>query len=472
MSSSPEKEYWVVCPVCHKANPAGTKYCKYCWGAALGSQKLVAAEDLDQVLTRILRDIKRRKILIGISTAIASVLIAALISIWILFHYTDVMAPIQRNVNSNSQSGEWAMFRHDTNNSGVTGPGNILPKGSLKWKFTTGGPIHSSAAVVGDTVYFGSQDGKMYAVDAQTGGERWEFQAESRIQSTPAIVDGVVYFGSNDGNMYAVNAETGQEIWKYKTPYPITSSPAVAGGKVFFGADDYYVYALDARKGTKIWQFKTLGPVGSSPTVVNGLVYIGSGVDYTYVLNASNGYPRLRFKMYDSIYGTSAIVGKTAYLCNYRGDLYVFDGDARNWPLEYELKPYWIQIWAFGLAPTPPVQSGFLWGLSLGQPIDSTAAISGDKLFVGSGTDLIGIDLQARKILWNYSTGGKIISSPALLDSAVIVGSNDGYLYAINPNNGEKIWDFQTQGQVTASPTVTNGVVFIGSEDGTMYALE
>jgi eukaryotic-like serine/threonine-protein kinase len=472
MNLPPEKEYWVVCPVCHKANPAGTKYCKYCWGAALSSQKLVAAEDLDTVLKKIHRQIYRRKLIFGVGITAGAVVIAALISFWILYRYTDALAPIQKGLNSNSGSNEWAMFRHDTNNSGVTGPTDILPEGTLKWKFTTGKPIHSSAAVVGDTVYFGSQDWKLYAVDVQTGQEKWEFQAQSRVQSSPAVVDGIVYFGSNDGHMYGLDAETGKEIWKYKTRYAVTSSPAVADGKVFFGADDYHVYALDAKTGKELWKFTTLGQVGSSPTVVDGLVYIGSGVEYTYVLNASNGFPRLNFKMYDSVYGSPAVVGNTAYVCNYKGDLYVFRGDARNWPLEYELKPYWMQVWAFGLAPAPPIQSGFLWGLSLGQPIDTCAAISGDQLFVGSGTDLVGVDLQLRKKIWSFTTGDKVLSSPAVLDSAVITGSNDGYVYAVNPDTGEKIWAYQTQGPVSASPTVANGVIFIGSEDGTMYALE
>jgi len=50
-----------------------------------------------------------------------------------------------------------------------------------------------------------------------------------------------------------------------------------------------------------------------------------------------------------------------ALFANFDGFLIGVDGSARNWPWEYDLKPYWIQIWAFGIPfPAPPKQSGLL----------------------------------------------------------------------------------------------------------------
>jgi outer membrane protein assembly factor BamB len=159
-------------------------------------------------------------------------------------------------------------------------------------------------------------------------------------------------------------------------------------------------------------------------------------------------------------------------VANFDGELYVINGNARNWPLEYELKPYWIQIWAFGLAPAPPRQSGFLWGLKIGRSVSSSPAIQGGALYIGADKNLIAVDLQNRKKLWTFSTGGLVRSAPAVGGATVFVGSEDGHLYAVNSATGQKIWDFPTGDQITSSPTVADGVVYIGSHDGKLYAIE
>ena len=63
-----------------------------------------------------------------------------------------------------------------------------------------------SPAVAGDTVYAGLPDGRVYALDADTGEERWNHLGPRSVVSSPAVVDGTVYVGSNDGNLYALDA--------------------------------------------------------------------------------------------------------------------------------------------------------------------------------------------------------------------------------------------------------------------------
>jgi outer membrane protein assembly factor BamB len=47
------------------------------------------------------------------------------------------------------------------------------PRKEHKWSFETGGPVWSSPTVMDDTVYVGSLDGNLYAVDASSGDELW-----------------------------------------------------------------------------------------------------------------------------------------------------------------------------------------------------------------------------------------------------------------------------------------------------------
>ncbi len=154
----------------------------------------------------------------------------------------------------------------------------------LKWRFQTGGPIESSAAVAHGAFYFGSCDGCLYAVDAANGVQRWRFKTDGPVLSSPAVADDTVYFGGQDAFLYAVSARTGAEQWKFKTGGPIESSPAVASGVVYVGSDDANVYAVDAIGGEELWRFETGGEVRSSPTVADGAIYVGSNDGRLYAL--------------------------------------------------------------------------------------------------------------------------------------------------------------------------------------------
>lgn len=73
----------------------------------------------------------------------------------------------------------------------------------VQWTFPTGGDIISSPAVAGNEIYFGSLDGRLYAVDRINGLKLWDAATGDEIDSSPAVADGMVYVGSFDGKLYA-----------------------------------------------------------------------------------------------------------------------------------------------------------------------------------------------------------------------------------------------------------------------------
>ena len=474
MDSAPETEFWVICPVCHQANPRGTRFCKHCWGAIIHTDcPVLSSQEVEEIAKRRLFRLKLRRVIKAITTSLVSVIVLVSAVYFGLYYFTDITSKPPQGVNSDSLPGEWAMFRHDLGHSGTTDSSSTLPQGKLKWVFSTGAPIHSSPTVADGTVYVGSQDFKLYALDAATGAKRWEYKTGSWVESSPAIVNGVVYFGSNDGRLYALDAHSGEKLWNFKTRYPIKSSPAVADGVVYFGADDYYVYALDAVTGEKLWDFEAEGYVSSSPTVANGIVYVGSGSKFCYALNALSGRSRFHFKSYYSVFSSPAVGGETVYFSTFNGNLYAIDGNARTWLWEHEILPYWIQLWAMGFPlPTPPPQSGFLWAIGLDKPAVSSPIVTDDTLYVGSGNKLVAIDLQSHQKRWEFEVEGVISSSPALVDTTIYVGSENGRLYAVDAATGEKLWDIFTGDEITSSPAVADGTVYISSHDGNLYAIE
>ena len=162
----------------------------------------------------------------------------------------------------------------------------INPDGTQKWRFQTAGPVQSSPAIrVDGTVYVGSQDGYLYAINPD-GTQQWRFQAGSSVYSSPVIAaDGTVYVGSWDSNLYAVYSD-GTEKWRFLTGNPVGSSPAIGSdGTVYAGSQDGYVYAINP-DGTQKWRFQTGDQVYSSPALgADGTVYVGSADHYLYAIN-------------------------------------------------------------------------------------------------------------------------------------------------------------------------------------------
>lgn len=75
-------------------------------------------------------------------------------------------------------------------------------------------------------------------------------------------------------------------------------------------------------------------------------------------------------------------------------------------------------------------------------------------------------------IKWKFKTGWSVFSSPAVATGMVFFGSYDGYLYALDANNGRLRWKFKTQYLIFSSPAIVNGMIYFGSEDGHVYALQ
>lgn len=61
-------------------------------------------------------------------------------------------------------------------------------------------------------------------------------------------------------------------------------------------------------------------------------------------------------------------------------------------------------------------------------------------------------------------------SSPAVAGGVVYVGSNDGYVYALNAGTGRRLWRYRTGLGVYSSPAVSDGAVYVGSDIGKIYA--
>ena len=99
------------------------------------------------------------------------------------------------------------------------------------WEFETGDVVNSSPAIGSDgTVYVGSRDNSLYAINGRTGDKLWEFATGGGVDSYPAIgSDGRVYVGSRDNKLYAIKTDTKGLA---NSPWPMRGQNARHTGRV------------------------------------------------------------------------------------------------------------------------------------------------------------------------------------------------------------------------------------------------
>ncbi|HKV39900.1 MAG TPA: PQQ-binding-like beta-propeller repeat protein [Blastocatellia bacterium] len=360
-----------------------------------------------------------------------------------------------------ASAGDSPMFRGNLQHTGAYPATGVQRLNGVKWTVQTNGPVRSSPALVNGVIYFGSGDGNLYAVKADTGQMVWKFNAGSAVHSSPAIAGGLVYFSSTDGSFYALDLSTGQQNWKFQTANRcyeggwdyFSSSPAVSEGTVYAGSGDGCLYALNARDGKVKWKFKTDGIVRSSPAIYDGTIYFGSFDGNLYALNMADGTLRWKFKTEgnpDFPKGeiqSSPAVGEGVVAFGSRDyNLYVLDGKTGK------------QLWRF------PHDGSW---------VITSPVIHDQAVYAGSsdGDFFQAVDLKTGKEIWRVRTKKNVLGSPALAGGVLYVPCEDRSIYAVDAATGAARWKFTTGDRVLSSPVVDNGAVYAGSDDGNLYAL-
>ena len=113
-------------------------------------------------------------------------------------------------------------------------------KGEPAVSWVLGSPAFSEGRV-----FVGSSDGRFFhAVRSDTGEEVWRFKTPKNVLSSAALSGGQLFFGGEEGHLFALDAATGTERWRFRTGGAVISSPAVRDAVVYVGSDDGRLYAL------------------------------------------------------------------------------------------------------------------------------------------------------------------------------------------------------------------------------------
>lgn len=110
-------------------------------------------------------------------------------------------------------------------------------------------PFYASAAITDGLVIVAGRDRLVHALDRATGEARWTFRARARFDASPAVAGARVYAGNADGRLYVLDLETGEQVSEFHAGAAIMGSPAVAGGRIVFGTQDGTLFALGPPAG-------------------------------------------------------------------------------------------------------------------------------------------------------------------------------------------------------------------------------
>jgi outer membrane protein assembly factor BamB len=352
--------------------------------------------------------------------------------------------------------------------------------GREKWNFKSRMPIASSPAVVKGIVYFVSSTGSLAALDAGTGQPKWVFAAEYEkkfeakalhgylpvaqtipdawdvFTSSPAVANGKVFFGSGDGNVYALDAQSGVLQWKFATRDVVHASPAVAGNAVYVGSWDGNLYAIDADTGQQKWVFNggqdpaIHNQVGfqSSPAVVDGVVYVGCRDAHVYAIDAATGRKKWDYPTSKSwVNGTPAVRDGIVYVgTSDSSRLMALDAKTGRLRFNFDAKAY----------------------------VFSSVALAGPLAYVGSHNGrLYAVDAKTGALAWEFQTAAsrqdvlKVLKPDGSL-------SREGFAPVFGDFEDMYIdfYRFVSIGAIMSSPAVDQGVVYVGSLDGNLYALQ
>ena len=124
-----------------------------------------------------------------------------------------------------------------------------LKKGTVAWTYEAKKrpqAYYASVAVTKDLVLAGSRDKCLHAIDRNNGVAKWVFATGAKVDSSPVVVGNRVYFGSADGKLYVVELANGKEVQSLELSSRggILASPAVSDNRLVIGTPDGVLYCL------------------------------------------------------------------------------------------------------------------------------------------------------------------------------------------------------------------------------------
>jgi eukaryotic-like serine/threonine-protein kinase len=417
----------------------------------------------------------------------------------------------------------YTVVGNSTGRGGTQNPGGVqawslsdpTQQPTLAWTWINFGVTYGVGSFVyGDgRLFVGGSEPHQTCLDARTGAVLWETQLTGSVQYGGSYYNGVLYRGLLDNTFVALEGSTGKILWANNpSPFGFWASATAAGyGLVYETNVDGYFYAFNATTGDIVWKY--LGPGQYYPgftEVADGKVYTctgqgvpspitGQGVSEFTCFNASTG--KVIWQVNREFRS-----GPSDYMAIAYGNFYAVDQITENGVSTFNSpapKVLDTILYCYGGSETPkdwsmygsdpahtaignggPTSMSQEWVFATGGAVMSSPAVAQGKLYIGSDDhNWYCIDAITGAKIWNFTTGYYVRASPAVVNGKVYTGTEDGFAYCLDANTGSVLWKTAAPGVVLpimtgtypewrSSPVVTAGKVYVGSLDGKLYCFD
>lgn len=304
----------------------------------------------------------------------------------------------------------------------------------------------------------------------------WAYRCDGSIQTVPVVHEDTLYFGSMDGIVHAIDVKApltpdpspkgrGEIRARWRTELGgMLLTPGVVDVKrkqLLIGCDDGHVYALSLVDGKIRWQHRLDGAwtVMAGPQIRGGPLLAG---DVVLAVNMHGHVEAIRANDGESIWKAAGfgLVGGQATL-NAAGDRLLFTSTER------------------GLMCLDTATGKLAWDRKdLGRSV-STSAIAEGVAYVGSSTGIIvAVDLKTSKDVWRRSLGGmgrfagQVVGAPLLVKDSVIVADIDGKIVALDRKDGQERWQARAPAGFWAGGRQVGKNAWFASTGGQLLAID
>lgn len=319
-----------------------------------------------------------------------------------------------------------------------------MENGNLLWSVSLDENLTSGLGVGKNLIFVGSRNAEIVALDKNTGVERWRVSVTSEVLASPLVSGHTLFVQSIDGKMTALDTASGKLIWSYSHDIPKltlrgTATPILEGNQIIAGFANGKLVSLNTKTGELNWQVAI--------TVPRGRTDLERLSDIDGLFQSSNG---------------------SVYVASYQGRV----------------------------ASVSIVDGTIQWARKMSSYYGLT--VTANQIFISDTKGQVwSLDARTGATLWRQDNlTGRHISSPVVMNDAVIVADFEGYMHWLSVDDGQivarqnmdDVWnearepDFgvfsdevESEGfprLVTVSPYVMNNILYVRDNTGAFAAFQ